>query len=104
MAAGLDAGLLATDLADYLVGRGVPFREAHELVGRAVQLAEEDAVSLDALSPASLHVLDPRFGQDAEGLQAVFDVEAALARRNVKGGTGPEAVRAQLEKARSLLV
>jgi len=103
MAAGLEAGLLATDLADYLVGQGVPFREAHELVGRAVQLAEEQGVGLDALTPAELRALDPRFGHDDQALQAVFDVGAALARRNVRGGTGPAAVAAQLERARALL-
>lgn len=103
MAAGLEAGLLATDLADYLVGQGVPFREAHELVGRAVQLAEEQEVGLDALTPAELRAIDPRFGDHDQALRAVFDVDAALARRNVRGGTGPAAVAAQLDRARALL-
>lgn len=103
MAAQLEAALLATDLADYLVDRGVPFREAHGLVGRAVQLAEDRGVALDALEPAALQALDERFGREAETLRAVFDVEAALARRNVRGGTGPAAVAAQLERAQTLL-
>lgn len=100
MAAGLSPALLATDLADYLVGKGVPFRQAHELVGHAVQLAEVRGVSLAALPLSDLKAISDRFEAD---LGQVFDVRAALARRASVGGTAPEALRVQLEAARRAL-
>ncbi len=97
LAAQLEAGLLATELADYLARRGVPFREAHHLVGQAVRLAEERGLPLTGLSPADLHALSPHFGADAhDGLT----IEAALAARAVPGGTAPAALAAQLAAAR----
>jgi len=95
MAAALDSGLLATELADYLVKKGVPFREAHHLVGQAVQLGPLDQVPL-----AALEALSPAFGPDVAQL---WDFRAAVDRRNVAGGTGTESVRAQLAAARQLL-
>ena len=100
MAAQLEPSLLATDLADYLVQKGVPFREAHHLVGAVVQRAEERGVGIDALAAADLLAISPHFGAD---VAAVFDVAAALARRSVDGGTAPAAVRRQLAAARAAL-
>jgi argininosuccinate lyase len=100
MAAQLEPGLLATDLADYLVRRGVPFRQAHELVGRAVKLAEEKDLPLTKLSLADLQTLSDSFGDDVE---AVFDVETSLSTRVAPGGTAPEALRQQLATAEELL-
>ncbi|MEZ4643938.1 MAG: argininosuccinate lyase [Chloroflexota bacterium] len=98
MAAQLEPNLLATDLADYLVKRGVPFREAHHLVGQVVQAAETRGVPLMALTLAELQAISAHFGTD---VLAVFDVAASLASRNVAGGTGPDAVQAQLSMAKA---
>ena len=96
----LEPGLLATDLADYLVKQGVPFRHAHELVGQAVQLAESKSVPLTKLSLEDLQTISPQF---EAGVMNVFDVKLALENRSVTGGTAPQAIRKQLEKAKVLL-
>jgi argininosuccinate lyase len=98
--AALDSAMLATDLADYLVMKGVPFRQAHAIVGQAVRKAGEVGVSLAQLPVSDLQELHPDFSPD---VIAVWDVQAALARRKVVGGTAPEAVQAQLIKAKRLL-
>jgi len=100
MAAQLEPGLLATDLADYLVRRGVPFRRAHELVGRAVALAESRGAALSDLSAADFAGISTAFGPDAI---SAFDYQAAINSRSVVGGVAPAAVREQLAAARSLL-
>jgi argininosuccinate lyase len=89
--------MMATDLADYLVDRGVPFRDAHKSVGTVVREAEVTGKELHTLPPASYAAAHPTFGDD------VFDAlspEKSLARRNVDGGTGPDAVARQLAHAR----
>jgi len=98
MRAALVEGLLATDLADYLVKRGVPFREAHGLVGRAVLLCEERRIPLSQLPLEDYQALSLAFGAD---LYAVLDFEAAVEARSVTGGTALGAVRTQLEKAKN---
>ena len=90
----------ATDLADYLAHRGLPFRQAHEVVGKAVRLALGRGVRLDELPLDELRELSPLFAADFR--QAV-SVEASLAARNVYGGTGPAAVAVALTEARALL-
>ncbi len=97
MAAAIDDAMLATDLADYLVARGVPFREAHALTGQAVRRALEMGVSLGQLPLDAYRAIHPVFGED---VYQVFDVQHSIARRQALGGTAPEAVRAQLEAAR----
>ena len=97
MAAQLEAGLLATELADYLVRRGLPFREAHHAVGQAVRLAEERRMTLTDLTAADLQAISLHFGEDAP---AVLSVPAALAARGVPGGTAPRALAEQLRLAR----
>lgn len=97
MQAALDAHMLATDLADYLVLHGVPFRDAHGIAGRAVKRAIELQVSLDQLPFYELQALSPKFEEDVRG---VFDYAAAIDRRNVIGGTGREAVKQQLAEAK----
>lgn len=92
MRAALDVSLLATELADYLVKKGVPFREAHHLVGQAVRLGPLDKVPLE-----SLQALSPAFEADVAEL---WNFEAAVDRRNVTGGTGRDAVRKQMDEAR----
>ncbi len=98
MAAALEASVLATELADYLVRRGVPFREAHHLVGQAVQLA--GARPLTALGLAELQALSPVFDAD---VAEVWDFRAAVERRSALGGTSPASVRAQIAQARARL-
>jgi argininosuccinate lyase len=100
MAAALDDLLLATELADHLAARGLPFREAHGLVGRAVRLALERGVGLRDLALADYRALSPAFG---EGLYAALDLARALAARSAAGGTAPAAVAAQLAQARACL-
>ena len=98
LAAQLEPNLLATDLADYLVKRGMPFRAAHHVVGKAVQVAEQRGLPLTALTLSDLQTISPHFAAD---VLAVFDVTASLASRNIPGGTGPQALQAQLLAAQS---
>ncbi len=100
MRAALTDELLATDLADVLVRRGVPFRESHALVGRAVRRAEELGVSLRALTLDELQAIDPRFPPESA---EVWDFERSVEQRSVVGGTARAAVEAQVVVLRSLL-
>lgn len=90
----------ATDVADYLVGLGIPFREAHEISGRAVKTCEEREVQLDALNLADWRRIDARI--DERVLQAV-EVQHSVAARTSYGGTAPIRVREQLQRAQSLI-
>jgi argininosuccinate lyase len=94
-AAVADPALLATDLADYLVERGVPFREAHHAVGAVVKLAETRGVALNALSTAEVKSCDARYGDD---WASVFDLRRAMAKRRGTGMPGPAQVRRQLTR------
>ncbi len=100
MAAALDDGMLATDLADYLVRQGVPFRESHGVVGRLVRAAQAQGVPLRDLPLDAYHEADQRFGPD---VYTVFDMRQSVARRDSIGGTAPSAVALQLQQARALL-
>ena len=100
MRAALDPAMLATDVAEYLVRRGVPFREAHHLAGRAVALSESKGARLDELSDADWQSISPRFGPD---IRDVFNVAQSVASRDVAGGTSPRAVREQIRQARAWL-
>jgi argininosuccinate lyase len=100
IAAAMDDGLLATDLADYLVRKDVPFRESHGLVGQAVRRAEALNVALKELSLAEYQAIHPAFTEDVcEALSFQRSVEA----RDTEGGTAPNAVRAQIEQAKELI-
>ncbi len=99
MAAQLEPNLLATDLADYLVRRGVPFRQAHEWVGMAVQMAEQANIPLTALTLAQLQTITPQFGPD---VLAVFDFATSLEQRQAIGGTAAAALQAQLARAKAV--
>ncbi len=100
MRAAIDPAQFATGLADYLVEKGVPFREAHHLVGQAVRLAREQGTTLAQLPLPGYRRVHPAFEAD---LYRVFDLESNLARYRSEGGTAPEAVRVQLERAKSAL-
>lgn len=100
MLGALTPEMFATELADYLVGKGVPFRAAHELVGKAVRRAEELGLPLHALSGDELRRISSDFADD---VGAVFEVRHALERRSAAGGTSRQALQDQLELARGLL-
>jgi argininosuccinate lyase len=95
-----DPALLATDLADYLVRKGVPFRQAHHTVGAVVALAEELDKPLNLLTLKELQSVDKQFGRDA---LAVFDLQRAMAKRNMVGAPGTKEVAKQLARWRELL-
>lgn len=86
----------ATDLADYLVSRGVPFREAHEIVGGVVRHALTKGQPIESLSLTELKGFSPSIEQD---VYAYIAIEAGMARREVAGGTGPKNVAIALEAA-----
>ncbi len=90
----------ATDLADYLVRKGVPFRDAHAIVGKAVRLAQERGLGLESLPLAELQALSPRIDAD---VSAVLTLEGSVAARNQHGGTAPNQVRAAIARARQRL-
>ena len=92
--------MAATDLADYLVGKGMPFRDAHAVVGRLVLECEKRGKTLQELSVDELKQADPLF--DAGALDAV-DIDKIVARRITAGGTGHDAVKVQLDQARERL-
>jgi argininosuccinate lyase len=95
-----DPALLATDLADYLVRKGVPFRQAHRTVGAVVALAEELDKPLNLLTLVELQSVDKQFGRDA---LAVFDLQRAMAKRNLVGAPGTKEVAKQLARWREQL-
>lgn len=100
MAQALADGLLATDLADYLVRKGVAFRRSHELVGMAVRRAEALGIRLRQLPLAEFQAISDVFGPD---LYDIFDFRHAVECRDVPGGTATDAVRAQIAQAKSVL-
>jgi argininosuccinate lyase len=95
--AALQGFATATDLADYLVKKGLPFRDAHEMVARAVKAAEVKGCDLTDLSLAELRGFSNLVGDD---VFAVLTLEGSLAARNHVGGTAPEQVRAAVMRAR----
>ena len=90
----------ATDLADYLVRKGVAFRDAHEVVARAVREAEAAGKDLSELPLDRLRGFSPLIGED---VYTVLTPEGSVASRNHVGGTAPQAVRAAIARARKLL-
>ncbi len=100
MAAQLEPGLLATDLADYLVKKGVPFRQAHGIVGQVVRLAEEKGVAMTAVSLTELQAIHSAF--EADAAQAL-QMETALENRGNVGGTAETALQTQLAAAKRVV-
>ncbi|MFQ5593876.1 MAG: argininosuccinate lyase [Anaerolineae bacterium] len=100
MAAALDDAMLATDLADYLVRRGVPFREAHGVVGRLVRKAGERNTALRELPLEEFQAEHTAFEAD---VYETFDFVRSVQTKSVVGGTAPAAVEAQIAQARALL-
>jgi argininosuccinate lyase len=99
-AAVLEGHATATDLADYLVRKGLPFRDAHEAVARAVREAERQGVDLAALPLSKLKGFSKEIGAD---VKRVLTPEGSVAARNHVGGTAPPQVRAAIARARKRL-
>ena len=99
-AAALKGYATATDLADYLAKKGVPFRDAHEVVAHAVKLALQRGVDLAQLPAAELRALHPAIGGDAG---AALTLESSLQSRATRGGTAPARVLEQIARHRARL-
>ncbi len=100
MRAALSSALMATDLADYLVRKGSTFRDAHAAVGHLVREAETRSVEIGSLPDSVFRAAHPLFGDDA---RFALSPERSVDSRQVEGGTGPQAVRAQIESAKAAL-
>lgn len=98
--AGLAPEMLATDLAEYLVRKGAPFREAHHAAGAAVRMSELQAIPLSQLSLEDLQTVHAAFESD---VSAVWDFEQSVERRDVLGATSRRAVLEQIETLRTWL-
>ncbi|MEP6895708.1 MAG: argininosuccinate lyase [Chloroflexota bacterium] len=98
MLAAIDSFMMATDLADYLVSKGIPFRETHAIAGKAVRLADEKKVGLEELSLEAYQTLGP-FEAD---VYQVFDPMKSVEKRNAVGGTSPQSVKSQIQKIKGV--
>jgi argininosuccinate lyase len=98
--AAADPALLATDLADYLVRQGLPFRQAHHAVGALVAKAEQSGKKLNELDVSEFQAVEKKFGRD---VLETFDLPRAMAKRKMTGSPGPTQVRKQLAKWKRLL-
>jgi argininosuccinate lyase len=100
MKSSLSIEMLATDLAEYLVRKGVPFRETHHISGQAVKLAEDRQCSMDKLSLKDFKSLHSAFEND---VKHVWDFERSIELRNSVGGTSRSSVKDQIVTLRSFL-
>jgi argininosuccinate lyase len=91
--------ILATDLADYLVKKGEPFRTAHDIVGRLVSYAVENGKSFSELSLSEYKSFSPLFGEDVYSIT----VESSIAAKDVTGGTAPKQVKQALATAKKII-
>ena len=92
---GIDSTIMATDVADYLVEKGIPFREAHGITGKVVRAAVENKVDLEKMSLEAYQAISPVFEAD---VYQVFDPMKSVKKRNAIGGTSPQSVKNQLRK------
>jgi argininosuccinate lyase len=100
MQSALNPAILATDLADYLVAKGVPFRDAHRFIGQAVRRSEEMQIPLHQISLEEYQKITPLFGSD---LYDVFDFKKAVEKRNGIGSTASISINQQIAQAKILL-
>lgn len=100
MLAALDPTLLATDVADFLVRKGVPFRETHHISGRVVAKSEELGIPIDKLSLEQLKAIDDRFTDD---ITHILDYETSVESRSAKGGTSRSSILEQIQVLRAIL-
>ena len=96
----IDASVLAIDLAERLVGRGVAFREAHRLVGRVVKACETRGIALDQVDADLLHSISDRFHADD---LAALDFRASVEARKTQGGGSSRSAEAQIDRMREIL-
>jgi argininosuccinate lyase len=99
MRSAIDSSMMATDLADYLVGKGIPFRETHSIAGKAVRLVGEKKVGLEELSLEAYQALCPAFEAD---VYQVFDPLKSIEKRNAIGGTSLQSVKKQIQKIKGV--
>ncbi|MFN8413821.1 MAG: argininosuccinate lyase [Anaerolineales bacterium] len=95
MRSAIDSFMMATDLADYLVNKGIPFRETHSIAGQAVRAAVEKNVGLEGLPLEAYQALSPAFEAD---VYQVFDPMKSVEKRNAIGGTSFQSVKNQIKK------
>jgi argininosuccinate lyase len=100
MKAALTADMLATDVADYLVLKGMPFRQTHHIAGAVFRKAEENGVSIAELELPDLQKISPQFEAD---IVDVFDFERSVERRSAQGGTSRSAVLGQISDIETYL-
>lgn len=100
MRRGLSADMLATDLAEYLVRKGVPFRETHHISGAAVKMAEDRGCELSDLTPDDLRTIHPLFADD---VAEVWDFRRSADMRDTEGGASERSVLEQIQKLRDYL-
>ena len=100
MRGALTVDMLATELADYLVKKGIPFRETHHMAGAVVKRAEEAGTTMDQLPLEDFKAVCPKFEKD---VYDVFDFENAVEKRTSSGGTSKEGVLQQAKQIMSLL-
>jgi argininosuccinate lyase len=98
--AAANPALLATEAADYLVHKGIPFRQAHDIVGKVLREAEKQNVAWTALPLKTLKKISPALEAD---FASSLSVDAALASKKVRGGTAPETVHAAIDDLEGLL-
>ena len=101
MRSAIDATMMATDLADYLVSRGIPFRETHSIAGKAVRAAGDASrnIGLEEMPLEAYQALSPAFEAD---VYQVFDPLKSVEKRNAIGGTSPQSVKKQIEKIKGV--
>jgi len=95
MRSAIDSSMLATDLADYLVEKGVPFRKAHEITGKVVRAAGEQKVGMEKMPLEAYQAISPVFEAD---VYQVFDPMKSIEKRNAIGGTSLQSVKKQIQK------
>jgi argininosuccinate lyase len=100
MKAALDPFMLATDVADYLVRKGVPFREIHHISGRCIAKSEETGIPMNELSFEQLKAIDSRFEED---IAEAFVYETSAERRSAKGSTSKSSVLEQIQVIKAAL-
>ncbi|KAF4125921.1 argininosuccinate lyase [Geosmithia morbida] len=100
MKAALDPFMLATDVADYLVRKGVPFRETHHISGRCVAKSEETGIPMNEFSFEQMKAIDSRFEED---ISEAFNYETSVERRSAKGGTSKSSVLEQIAVLKAML-
>src|SRR4051794_19038075 len=92
--------MLATDIADYLVKKGLPFRETHHISGQCVAYSENTGIPMSEMTYSDFKSIDSRFGED---VLACFDYEHSVEMHSAPGGTAKSSVLAQIKHLKSLL-